>query len=284
MPSKDKDGGRVCALAVKAGRLVTARQQAAAKKLYRSADACLGGVCAGVARRFECDAVVVRILALLGALVTLGFGALAYLALWATLPQEPDDGLPLDVSPEKAESVTYGLVDRLGGQTRAVDGAALSAKAWAIVALCLFALFIAVAFSVASMVSGTSWWQFWPVGLAMGGLCLSVVPIRGRFEMLWHAVGIIAVSLAVSCLPMSLGVLSWESFYYAFGRMWPLLVASVTLVAVGAYKQEGALTIAGSLAVALFCLIMLAFYALPGDVAHLLVRIPTGRSFYIAYG
>ena len=258
------------------------KQRESAKKLYRASDGCLGGVCAGLAHRYGYDPIVIRILVLLGALMTLGFGAFIYLALWSALPLEPENGIPLDVSPESVESSAYGCVDYPGDYAQATGKETLSIAIWIVVAICFLLLFVIVVANVSSMIGGSQWWQFWPLGLVICGICLIVVPIKGRFEVLWHAVGVVAVALAVSCLPMTLGVLAWSTFAYAFERMWPLLIAAVVLMVVGTRQKESALTIAGSLAVALFCLIMLVFYAVPGDVAHLLIRMPGGRSIYIA--
>ena len=97
-------------------------QQPSSEKLCRSQDACLGGVCAGIAERYDLDPIVVRILMLLLALVTLGIGAIAYVALWAALPQKPAARTPYDVSPEKAESSAYGCVDCSKSALEAEEG------------------------------------------------------------------------------------------------------------------------------------------------------------------
>lgn len=51
-------------------------------------DHVFGGVCAGIARRFNLLPNLVRALTVIFALVTHGFGLLLYLALWATLSIE----------------------------------------------------------------------------------------------------------------------------------------------------------------------------------------------------
>ena len=58
-------------------------------QLSRSQNACLGGVCAGLAEHFDLDPIVVRILAILIAAITLGLGALVYMVLWVVLPLGP---------------------------------------------------------------------------------------------------------------------------------------------------------------------------------------------------
>ena len=65
----------------------------------------MAGVCAGLADYFDVDHIVVRILAVLIAIVTLGLGVIAYVVLWIVLPAPPDYEAPFDVEPEQAESL-----------------------------------------------------------------------------------------------------------------------------------------------------------------------------------
>jgi phage shock protein C len=59
------------------------------KRLYRSRyEKKLGGVCAGLARYFEIDVSLVRLIWILLA-VFYGSGILAYLLAWIIIPEEP---------------------------------------------------------------------------------------------------------------------------------------------------------------------------------------------------
>ena len=61
------------------------------KKLYRSKDdRWLGGVCGGIAKYFNVDSTIIRVLFILFALV-IGGGILVYIILWIVIPEEPDD-------------------------------------------------------------------------------------------------------------------------------------------------------------------------------------------------
>ncbi len=59
------------------------------KSIYRSRDKAIAGVCSGVAKRFDSDALVVRILALILLLPTFGLIGVAYIFLGILLPQDP---------------------------------------------------------------------------------------------------------------------------------------------------------------------------------------------------
>lgn len=60
------------------------------EKLYRDrANAKIAGVCAGLAKRYDIDATVIRVI---WAIVTLlgGSGIVAYLVCWLIIPPEPE--------------------------------------------------------------------------------------------------------------------------------------------------------------------------------------------------
>lgn len=59
------------------------------KRLYRSRDdQILGGVCAGIARYFDVDPTLVRLI-FIAAFLAGGAGLLAYIVAWIIVPEEP---------------------------------------------------------------------------------------------------------------------------------------------------------------------------------------------------
>src|SRR5919198_1853515 len=72
-----------------------ATEQAGPRRLYRSrGDRVIGGVCAGIARYFNIDPLIVRIAAV--ALVFVGgAGVVAYVAALLLIPNEGEDGAPV---------------------------------------------------------------------------------------------------------------------------------------------------------------------------------------------
>ena len=63
------------------------------KRLYRSRDRVIGGVCSGIGRYFNVDPIVVRIVALVGLLLG-GATLVAYVAALILVPNEPAEGEP----------------------------------------------------------------------------------------------------------------------------------------------------------------------------------------------
>ena len=60
------------------------------RRLYRSrSDKVFGGVCSGIARYFEIDPVLVRLLWVIFTLISMGLGIVAYIIAWIIVPEEP---------------------------------------------------------------------------------------------------------------------------------------------------------------------------------------------------
>ncbi|MDF1542096.1 MAG: PspC domain-containing protein [Anaerosomatales bacterium] len=78
------------------------------KTLYRSRDDRMaGGVCAGIADYFDLDPTVVRMLTVLAALLSSGGAIIAYIVLWAVVPEEPGvagEGAPMSEEVPSARS------------------------------------------------------------------------------------------------------------------------------------------------------------------------------------
>ena len=260
-----------------------AQQASQQKRLYRSHDSYIAGVCAGFAEYFDFDAIVMRVFAILLTLATAGIGAILYLVLWAAIPREPDPNAPYEVTPESAESSVYGSVDVLDAAGEGEGYGSPSMIHRLAIAAGLMVLFLLIATNVAPIVPGTQWWQFWPLGFLTVGLCLIVIPVRTRFESVWHALGIVMTSLSATMLPMSLGVLSWSTLSNAFAQLWILPLIAVILFIIGIRQHTGNLIIGSAFVVTAFCLLALFSYSLPGDLEALFVNMPDGTSLRIAF-
>ena len=81
------------------------------RRLTRSRNALIGGVCAGVAGYFNIDPLVVRIFAVVLTVLSAGMLGVAYLGMWVVLPKETPADAPLEVEPEEVHSATFGCVD-----------------------------------------------------------------------------------------------------------------------------------------------------------------------------
>lgn len=76
----------------------------ATRHLYRSNDAMIGGVCAGIADYLGLDPTIIRIIAVIILIAGIGSPILVYLVLWFIIPQRPQDFTAyVDVEPEEAK-------------------------------------------------------------------------------------------------------------------------------------------------------------------------------------
>lgn len=66
------------------------------KRLYRSREARIGGVCAGIAEYFDVDPTIVRLLWVFFTPLG-GGGILAYIIAWIIIPLHPKDKGPIEV-------------------------------------------------------------------------------------------------------------------------------------------------------------------------------------------
>ncbi|MBO4352793.1 MAG: PspC domain-containing protein [Eggerthellaceae bacterium] len=254
---------------------------AAEKRLYRKRNSSLAGVCSGLADYFDVDALVVRILAVLLTLVTFSLAAVAYLIMWAVVPLEPEQPMPYEVRPENVMSDMRGTSPtapvRATGSSAQAQGISTSARV--VIAVALVVLFFLASFNISPLVSGTQWWQFWPFAPLIVGLCLIVVPVRADNEGAWHALGIALAAVSATLVPLSVGIVSWETVPYGLQRFWWILVVAIVLFIPGLKRNSLALMMASALCVVVFCLCTLYFCAIPGVMESLVFVMPGGRSF-----
>lgn len=347
-----------------------------AKTLYRSRCAVLGGVCAGLAEYFALDTVVVRALAVALAVVTAGFAAIVYVALWLILPQASQQDSVVDVSPESVHSdargctiearaakrstfVSPGVSSGIGhipptpprgaraaavplsaaqpapasgtpapqptsgasasqfaatagpttvshapGSPRASNAASGAASSPAnatsaasapssgarpvrdaSVRIMLFIgmtlLFAGFSGFFSALVSEVRWWQFWPAMLVIVGIVTLVVPPREGEERGWAvAGGIVAIVAGAWLLMFSLGFVSWASLFTIADNLWPLFFVMAGFFIMAVSVRAPGFALCGVAAFAVFCVLGLAWFALPGDLPQATLQLP-GKALVI---
>lgn len=241
------------------------------KKLYRSRNAEIAGVCAGIADYYDLDALVVRILAILITMSTLGMAAIAYFVLWAHLPLEPQQLGPYDVSFESPElsghaTVNYYLLPEQSLEKEKaklpLGGLSIAARMFIVVVFFLF--FLILSANLSPLIEGARWWQFWPLLLLAVGLFFLVVPMRLHYVVAWHAAGLVLTALSIILLPMSLGTVSWLTVSYTFTLFGPIFLIAVVLFGIGIWMHANYVLLMGALCFVLFCGLGVFFCMLPG--------------------
>lgn len=195
------------------------------RQLYRSSDAIIGGVCAGIAEYFSTDTLLIRILAILLTFVTAGLVVIPYIILWATLDKAPDASTPLDVQPEEVHSATFGCFDGVGRCTDGSEkgGACEDEKHRRIIIQIMLIvgavlLLLGIMSLVSDYVSGIAWWQCWPLLLVIVGIIRMVVPGRAGHELMAFAVGFVVFALGVLLFALTLSSLNEVVLTMPYGK------------------------------------------------------------------
>lgn len=92
--------------------------------------AMLGGVCAGIAKRWNYDPTLIRVLAILVALLTAGTGILVYLALWFIMPRDDDAAAVSKRAADRAQELREELEtagDRIAASAKVIARSAREA-------------------------------------------------------------------------------------------------------------------------------------------------------------
>jgi phage shock protein PspC (stress-responsive transcriptional regulator) len=165
----------------------------AEKTLYRSkSDRMIGGVCAGLADYFELDPTVVRLLAVLAAVLSSGAAIIAYLVMWIAVPEQggsPEKGHVMSDETAPAPAPASAPAPPAEPQPRPVSAVAPPLPAapprppasrgrgpiWVGLAL----VFVGVVLLIQLFVPWVRLWEFWPVILIVWGVFVIFRP-RGR--------------------------------------------------------------------------------------------------------
>lgn len=137
-------------------------QQTSPRRLTRSRDRMLGGVAGGLAQYLDLDPTIVRLLAVLGVLLSGGIVILVYLVMWIVVPEEPGStggGVEAGDGAASAAGVTHG-----GGQDRAKIVGIILIAIGGVILLNQVAFFDTFGWRVMRF--------WWPALLIMGGLAL----------------------------------------------------------------------------------------------------------------
>ncbi len=146
------------------------------KKLYRSTrDKYLGGVCGGIARYFNVDPVIIRLIFFIAAVMG-GGGIIAYIVLWAVLPEEPlytifDASDPEGGEEPAGSAASSGHVDPEPQKARPTGRSGGVPKSNLIAGLAL--ILLGAAFLADNFIDFLKFSDLWPVVLIiLGGVIL----------------------------------------------------------------------------------------------------------------
>lgn len=236
----------------------------ATKRLRRSDDGIIAGVCAGIADYWDVDAAAIRILTVLLTLASWGAAAIVYLILWAVLPRESANA----------------SIDVLLGDSKGQDKEEPAVMSFRIrLATWVGAILIGLGFSVAMdmLIVDARWYEFWPILVIATALDIMVMPARnGKRTAIRMMLGLMMLGIGTLLLCCSLDLLAWETFPVAFSAMWPLLLAAVGFFIVGEATHTDVIIILAGVCVLLMCLFAMIFAPVVGAEEAFVFNNPIG--------
>lgn len=239
----------------------------AVKRVYRSDDEAVAGVCAGIAEYLGIDTAAVRILALLSLFSTVGLSAIVYGVLWLVLPASGD------VGPETLATNAYAhgahATGGLSGEPPLSTRARLTDD-YDIPRICVWfgvvLLAIAAAGIFASLLPTMSWWQFLPVVICMAGFAFMITPAHVSTRLVRFSFGFTLLFLGLFVLTITMGVVSVPQVMVAAGKLWPGAMVAFGLVLIGMALEEDLFYLAAAVCIGLLLVTAVIAYGQPAGL------------------
>lgn len=138
----------------------------------------------------------------------------------------------------------------------------------------LMVLAVALCALFANCIVDFSWWQFCPLFIVVVGVGLVVAPASAKEHLGRIAIGIALAAFGMLLLAMTCGVARWESLGAMTAELWPLLLVAIGLFLLGNVLPNRLFSFAAAACLALFCILGLALFAVPGDVDTVTFLLP----------
>ena len=178
-----------------------------------------------------------------------------------------------------------GAEQLTGGNRKSVTGAVLTRPSLLRIclALCAGCLLVTVGVSVAASaaIREIAWWQCWPLFFIVLGIVRMAVPAPGNASAAAFLLGVTLASAGLLLLPISVGIVAWDSLEAMTEGLWPLLVGAVALLAFGLHARSVTPVLVATLLVVMFCVLGLLMYAEPGTLRTVTLVTPLGREYQV---
>ncbi len=239
---------------------------AAVKKVYRSDDVAIAGVCAGIADYLDMDVAAVRILVILLFLASFGLVSLVYAFLWLILPKR------VAISSQTLSCAAYA--DAQGGSLASSDedcGRCLpgsGASGWSRACMWVGVAFLTVvcSFFLTTFVTNVEWWRFMPIAVCLTGIALMMTPSRFISRLRRFSWGLTLLFVGLLLLAVSVGVVNVDTLLFAFSKLWPGVMVVVGLVLLGLSLEDDLFYLAAAACVAVLLLAATFGFSTPSPI------------------
>ncbi|MDR2957478.1 MAG: PspC domain-containing protein [Coriobacteriales bacterium] len=238
------------------------------KRLYRSDDAMIAGVCAGFAEYLGLDPTVFRIFAIIMLVLLFGIPAILYLLLIIIMPKQPlDNSRPIDikasVTSEMSAIRSFGSTpgaawvssnseafDAVDPTLNGTDGrqASRGINILTILGVLLagFAIIVLLGFFVDPF-----FWDYWPLIIILVGLIILCTPGYNGWRVSRAGYSILIVTVGIVIQLWRLGYYPLIVFWNTFWTFWPAGLIGIGLMIIGGVLRRDILKLASTLLISL---------------------------------
>lgn len=247
------------------------------KRLYKSSDAVISGVCGGIAEYFDIDPTLVRILTVVISILGLGLPVIIYVILMIVVP--PDPGVAqgyVDARAEAKEAPCQRIyatvtadqppppdpstrVSAASGAAQATAGGgspteknpssfANMAKTHKTAVPLIGIILVGVGIiALLCNIVHISVWRFWPVILIVAGVVSLFTPGPRGWSLERAGNSIVLITIGLALLAWMLQLVHTSEFIAAFRDLWPALLVVAGLAIIGSARKSSVVSLSSSL-------------------------------------
>lgn len=262
------------------------------KRLYKSPDAIISGVCGGIAEYFGIDPTLVRILMVVISIVCLGFPVIIYVVLMIVVPPDPGAAQGyVDARAEAREAPCrhiYATVTaeqppppdpatRVAAASGIPAGVANASKTSRVHSSSSFSDIASKHKSVLALIGvilvgvgiiallcnivHISLWRFWPVILIVAGIVTLFSPGPRGWSLERAGNSIVLITIGLALLAWMLQLVHTREFIAAFSDLWPAFLVVAGLGIIGGTRKSSAITLLSSLVFSATVIFGMFFYS-----------------------
>lgn len=236
------------------------------RRIYRSDNAMLAGVCAGIAEYFGYDPTIIRIYGVVSVVVTFGMLGIIYLILVFVIPKSPEDyHRPIEI---KASST--GEISAISNRETTPGAAWVSSNSEVFDAAipkatgagdklgsrgfsaAIMLGVLLVGFGVTALLGiivDPFFWRYWPLVIILVGFITLCTPGYNGWKVLRAGYSILLITLGCVLQLWRLDYFEFSVFAATFHTLWPAGVIALGLLIMGGNLRLDILKLAAALLV-----------------------------------
>ncbi|MCL2756599.1 MAG: PspC domain-containing protein [Coriobacteriia bacterium] len=268
---------------------------ASSKRIYKSSEPMIAGVCSGIAQYFRIDPNLARILAVAVTVATFGLPIILYLAGIAAIPANPaikqgyiDAKATAGSLPATAAShkTTTGLEKAdTEAETESEWHNSVRATAssmgrfariyWNYVVIVGALLICSGIIILLGSYVNVSFWRFWPFILVIIGIIQLFTPSLRGWSLGRAGSAIVLITIGLVLLAWSLQVIASSAFILCFFGLWPMLLIAAGLYLIAIAKKLSMISLISSLLLSITLVVGFWYYGVADE--HVSIKLPSGN-------